>query len=258
MRYLTKIVFIISSLALSVGVSASPLAFWATDGWTQFADDEGMVDGPGAGGQAFDTEYLYYKISGSELFLGLQTGFNVIDGYQPYGSSQWYYGGDMALSFDGVTIGDESSYEYGIDFGLYTKDYSSVNKAFADPTGRVNIGPGAATTGIDPAGMYSVSSWNSNVYSGHHVSDPFAIDDGLLHTGLLSNNSGSGGSSFFRTVSFNATGLDLSNVDAHWTMSCGNDNINGGFSVVPEPSLLSLLGLGLLGLGFVRRRKAKA
>jgi len=54
------------------------------------------------------------------------------------------------------------------------------------------------------------------------------------------------------------TGLG-NDVYAHWTMSCGNDVINSGFRFdVPEPISLSLLRLGLVRLGFMRRRRTKA
>lgn len=45
----------------------------------------------------------------------------------------------------------------------------------------------------------------------------------------------------------------------HWTMSCGNDNLMGhGTTGVPEPSTMALFGLGLLGLGAIRRQRSKA
>jgi len=40
----------------------------------------------------------------------------------------------------------------------------------------------------------------------------------------------------------------------HWTMTCANDVIEGQVPSVPEPSTMLLLGAGLLGLGFLRRR----
>ena len=228
-------------------VITEELALWSTDGWTQFADDDGIV-GPGGGGQGFDAEYLYYKVEGSVLSLGLQTGYNVVTGEQTYGSSSFlYYAGDLALSVDGhvgTGAGKGVTFEYGIDFGLETHGYSGAT---------IDTGSG---DGIDAAGLYAVSSWSNDVYSGHHDSDPYAIDDGTKIADLLSNVAGAGGDTFFRTVSFDMAGLGWGDdfiLDAHWTMSCGNDAIDGHTSV-PEPAGLSLLALGLMG--FIRRKRA--
>jgi PEP-CTERM motif len=39
-----------------------------------------------------------------------------------------------------------------------------------------------------------------------------------------------------------------------WNMTCGNDTIQGDYSV-PEPGTIGLLSLGLLGIGFASRRR---
>lgn len=238
---------------------AAPLGFWATDGWTALAiatpGEDGQV-GPGVGGQQFDAEYLYFKQSGNTLSLGLQAGFNLITGYEYHSTNpKDYYAGDLALSFDGSVGPGSAGFEYAVDFGLLTKDYQKD---------LVDMGSG---TGVDPAGFYSVSAWNNDVYSGHTIANPFAADSGTLVSALISNVAGSGiaggQTSYFRTVSFDISSLNLtgnSTLNAHWTMSCGNDYIDGTTTLtsVPEPSAMVLMLMSLLGLGWVGRRKRVA
>lgn len=53
------------------------------------------------------------------------------------------------------------------------------------------------------------------------------------------------------------TGTSLagsSTIALHWGMTCGNDVIEGQYSV-PEPGILALLALGLVGVGFSKRNK---
>ena len=45
---------------------------------------------------------------------------------------------------------------------------------------------------------------------------------------------------------------DINNFTVHYTMRCGNDNLMGQ---VPEPATILLSGIGLLGIGFVMRRR---
>nr|MBC8386415.1 PEP-CTERM sorting domain-containing protein [Gammaproteobacteria bacterium] len=284
----------------------------STGGWSEFnytgnpaylnasGKPDGVID-PGNGGQAFDTEYLFYKYDANlnNLSIGLQTGFDVVDGKVRYGngtvyddnssSGKAYYAGDLALSFDGnVIIGDSSgenhntnpdpygnSYEYAVDFGLMTKDIDG-NLVYSTNH--------STTAGIDNPGLYKVKYWDNDIW--YSSSSPFAMDyspdDGQV-TGLISNDSGSGlvdrtshtgqNLSYYRIVSFNLDNIiaegETFTVDSHWTMSCGNDAINGniqltrnsgGGNPVPEPSALALFAIGSLGMGFmgVRRKKPVA
>ncbi|UTA48534.1 PEP-CTERM sorting domain-containing protein [Simiduia sp. 21SJ11W-1] len=247
--------FKIAALALLLGAplsaSASLLNVWGSD-WNQMTVTAGNGDGviaPGVGGQPFDVEFLMYKFDASSntLHVGLQTGFDIIDadnnGYR-YGNKD-YFNGDLALSFDG----DDSQYEYALDFGNLTKGYYGTN------------------LGTDAAGLYAVTSWSNDVYTGHGVSNPFAMASGNLLIAANGSNftesyamGADGKKSFYNMFSFNIGAIGLMSdftMDAHWTMSCGNDWLDARADIkVPEPAPFALLGLGLLGLAAMRKRKA--
>lgn len=262
--YLKAALIAVVGGGLSVGATGASAALITDvfgDGWTQFqnggaAEDMDDIGGnfqvdPGWGGQAFDAEYLLWKMEGSVLFLGLQTGFDLVDGQQDYGGKT-YYSGDLALSFDSTP----ETYEYAVDFGLETKDFYST------PIG-------LSGTGIDTSGLYRNVTWDGKLA---FDSFPFAMKVGTSVGGSFAGLSGKDEYyengrdvvSYYHIVSFDLAQVlgpswaDGLTIGAHWTMSCGNDVIDGTFDVapVPEPATMFLFGTGLVGLaGMVRRKK---
>ena len=228
-----------AGLTLSLPVNAAMLEFWTSDGWTILDAEDGVGNGgyvgPGWGGQAFDAEYLFYKQEGNKLSIGLQSGFDIINGQQVYGGHT-YYAGDLALGFNG------GGYDYAIDFGLVTRNINGAK-----------VGLGGSDQ--DAAGFYKATDWNNEL--SFAASAPFGMDEGAFISGI-GTSQGSGSGSYFRTatVDLNSLGFDVTSFSAHWTMSCGNDVVEGSASV-PEPSGLLLMLGGLLGLfGRLHRRKA--
>ena len=61
-----------------------------------------------------------------------------------------------------------------------------------------------------------------------------------------------GGSHNALVVDLSFLESDINNFTVHYTMRCGNDNLMGQ---VPEPATILLSGIGLLGIGFVMRRR---
>jgi hypothetical protein len=155
-----------------------------------------------------------------------------------------------------------NSYEFGIDFGLFTADYNS------SPVDTKISSIDGLASGRDQAGVYRVNDgeWNTNlVNSFEDNSSPFAMNHQWDGTGadpylasLTLNTAGHEDQSYYRAVAFDMTqlGLNLNSLtmDVHWTMSCGNDNINGRQEIsVPEPGVLFLFATGLICLVGIRK-----
>lgn len=190
--------------------------------------------GPGFGGQQFDVEAMYLTSDATNIYYAIVTGF-------PFGGAEGYVAGDI-----GFDIGANNSYDYGI---------SVLNR-----------------NGLTAGTLYKTNSWANGLWS---IKDPLSNPTYITSTdssftpipGELIYNQlwvglGGGGSPYYNGDHYVIEGY-LPNVYAgdlvrmHWAMSCSNDYLNLDVTPTPEPTTLSLLGLGLLGLAGLRKRRIK-
>ena len=224
------IISVILLMTLLYSIDARAIAvdgdFYTTptewDGY--FVDGDGTLF-PGGGGQAFDVEQLGLKFTpGGKLYVGLRTGFDVrtiVGGYSP---------GDFALD-----VNTDGVYDFAVDFS-----FSGNTPTFS---------------------LYHVTSWNNVVIPAHNISDPLDYKTGSLLPVFIDEAFGIDGSSYVLEGAFDLSALEYGglytggDIALHWTMSCGNDFLDITTSPIPEPSTYLLLGSGIVGLVFWRRRR---
>lgn len=240
----------------------------SSDDWNQGAASGSLLnsairfqndsDSDADGGQNYDIEqffYLYQDLdadayTGGTLFIGMVTG------YEP--SNTTYRSGDLFLdlgytggptSYDlAIATGTESSSRFGdvwSNNGWSTSGVSIASHSGSNPY-RVNNTQSGATYYNN-----AVVDWDTGVGPGsaHNF-----LEIGLTLTGALEQTIALGGIGF------------------HWTMACGNDNINvydlnplstvptppptpqTPVTPVPVPPALGLAGMGMLAVLLKKKR----
>ncbi|HPT51424.1 MAG TPA: PEP-CTERM sorting domain-containing protein [Accumulibacter sp.] len=218
---------------------------------------------PGWGGQAYDAEAIYTKISQTDqkLYIALATGHNPRTLNNP--AANTFGAGDFAIDFgrNGTfDLGINIKHVVGVDSGGgYTfESFGVEGGVYSNPTWAYGLwnASGAYTNPNDPsyapdllnpthmlAGIYrgmaelAYTVTPTTGYGGNQ-NDPHYFYELSIDLGLLTRSGWDGGA-----------------FDVHWTENCANDGISVDPPAnVPEPASYALFGLALSGLLAVRRK----
>jgi hypothetical protein len=194
----------------------------------------------GEGGEGFDLEGLHFAVQGNMVHIALVNSF----GLSAY-STAWHQSYGLGHIFFGF---GQNSTSYAIDAA--TGQLYAVDRF----TGIPNIsGSYYGTYAIrSQAGAWRMTS-GLNLGTIQH--------ENTMWQGLETNPLGHGnGDTWVMEFAFDKSLINMNGsriINFHNTLACGNDVINKSFSMVPEPTTMLLLGLGMLGLGLTRKKDQK-
>ena len=222
-------------------------------------DDENTHDGEWYGNYE-DNEVEWHSVANQswdlEGFFLDGTTLSMVGGWDFVSGQSGYTSGDVFIDVDGVdftlSVDDDYGYDYAFDVNWSEGTYT-LNKLAGSTYSN--------TTYVGDSNPWRYKSNGTQVGSGTFSTDTLTEAEATA-LGLAGDGYGQSYSNVHNVVSFDLlpilTNLGVSKIDftSHFTMECGNDNLMGhGTAPVPEPQTLLLMGIGLLGLAFVGRKK---
>ncbi len=190
------------------------------------------------------------QLRNNESFQNLLLGdlFISTDGWDPNGTSTY--------NDDNASTGTAWEYALALDEHTYNRSAGGLNTGGNAFLYKISDGDTILESDdfFGPGDTYR---------TGQEVQFSPADDSSLIRTNLWSIGYGTSSDDFddYLSLSFSLADLGISTgqeLGFHWTMTCGNDVIEGALTPVPEPATMLLFGTGIIGLaGFVRRRNKK-
>ena len=240
------------AFALSLGTN---ITIWDGSGAGEgvlYGGEDGEVEPGCVDNQSWDLEGFFLK----------GTTLTMVGGFDFADSTQTYPSGDIFLDIDGDyeqgysqsgngvgTISGNLGYEYVLDLDFNNDTYNVFSLNSSSLLSVYYSQNTASNPWRYGSGGTAVAGYADKTLSYKTYADDDQINSELSDTTL----EGGWHNAVAISLGFLDPGTDFT---AHFTMKCGNDNLMGqGTAPVPEPQTLLLMGIGLLGLAFVGRKK---
>jgi hypothetical protein len=221
--------------------------------------------GPYGGGQNYDVEFMAAAIQNGRMYIAVSSGQRPDNGKDlNSGGSGTFAPGDFRMVLNG-------GFQYGIEVGGGAGHTGGSPSAAIDNTASGTL-YSLNTSGftkssvnqLEAGSVYSGVTWRQGIQSGPDMQIVSGTE--VLETEYYYSRDAVTTQHSIIEFSVALSDLDalaggtLFTFELHWGPSCGND-LGVVFDIVPShdvpvPGALTLFGVGLAGLGFVRRRRS--